>query len=720
MPTIKDIAKAAGVSHGTVSNVLNKRGNVSYEKIQLVEATARAMGYALDEKASQLRKGTVNLIALILPTLEETRYTDLYIGVMRSAEEKGYTVRLFQTDDMPYLERRAMAEAIACKACAVLAVSCLTRLPQEDDFAGRGTRVLLLERPVTPDLPAYLFDMRDAAHRLAAQAQSRGAGAQNACLIADLSRPDHQAVIEALRECLPLPQERIIAFSQRDHAASLRAFNGLSPAPEHVICLEERFLPLLDTDADRKFYTLTSLRTVLPDRLCSAALNYRYMGHEAGKAVIRSLETGAPITGRVFPVSRVVVPMEAPAVIREKTLQLLSHQTPTMEALRCLLPRFEKSTGIRVEMRLRSLNDTAAEMYAPSFPEWDVIRLDPTHLGYFGPGMLAPLQDMDSGYQQAFDPLLPGLEAEYSLVEGIPCAVPFDIAVQMLFYQKSLFENMGQIRAYYEANGVDLSIPKTYRDFTHVARFFSHQFRPDSPVPYGSTMALSRPTSMAAEYLPRLLEKGSAALDTSGRLQLLSKAGLDAMQEYMDFARCVNPHPRLSWSQHAQDFITDRIATTIIFSNHASHFISSQSANTSMEIGFAPLPGGHPLIGGGTLAVGRKSRHPQEAYAFIRWAAGPEIAPELVMLGGASACRCVYEYQDLKDTYPWFSAVPEQIYRGKRQSILPPGCQYELERNLGEHLLQVMAGKENPEAALAMAQENLNRLYARAKTDGPA
>ena len=138
MPTIKDIAKAAGVSHGTVSNVLNKRGNVSYEKIQLVEATARAMGYALDEKASQLRKGTVNLIALILPTLEETRYTDLYIGVMRSAEEKGYTVRLFQTDDMPYLERRAMAEAIACKACAVLAVSCLTRLPQEDDFAGRG------------------------------------------------------------------------------------------------------------------------------------------------------------------------------------------------------------------------------------------------------------------------------------------------------------------------------------------------------------------------------------------------------------------------------------------------------------------------------------------------------------------------------------------------------------------------------------------------------
>ena len=289
MPTIKDIAKAAGVSHGTVSNVLNKRGNVSYEKIQLVEATARAMGYALDEKASQLRKGTVNLIALILPTLEETRYTDLYIGVMRSAEEKGYTVRLFQTDDMPYLERRAMAEAIACKACAVLAVSCLTRLPQEDDFAGRGTRVLLLERPVTPDLPAYLFDMRDAAHRLAAQAQSRGASAQNACLIADLSRPDHQAVIEALRECLPLPQERIIAFSQRDHAASLRAFNSLSPAPEHVICLEERFLKYPTLAVEQTRLTMNKMAE-LAERSMIAAIALLDKFDPKGYAEVASLE----------------------------------------------------------------------------------------------------------------------------------------------------------------------------------------------------------------------------------------------------------------------------------------------------------------------------------------------------------------------------------------------------------------------------------------------
>ena len=61
MPTIKDIAREAGVSHGTVSNVLNKTGKVSIEKIRLVEEAARKLGYVPNAQAQMLRQGNPNL-----------------------------------------------------------------------------------------------------------------------------------------------------------------------------------------------------------------------------------------------------------------------------------------------------------------------------------------------------------------------------------------------------------------------------------------------------------------------------------------------------------------------------------------------------------------------------------------------------------------------------------------------------------------------------------
>ena len=67
MATIKDIAKKAGVAQGTVSNVLNGKGNVSSDKIRRVMEAARQLGYVPNERAALLRKGTNDCLALIIP-----------------------------------------------------------------------------------------------------------------------------------------------------------------------------------------------------------------------------------------------------------------------------------------------------------------------------------------------------------------------------------------------------------------------------------------------------------------------------------------------------------------------------------------------------------------------------------------------------------------------------------------------------------------------------
>ena len=53
MATIIDVARMAGVSQGTASNVLNGKGNVSSEKIKAVEEAAKKLGYTINEEGKR-------------------------------------------------------------------------------------------------------------------------------------------------------------------------------------------------------------------------------------------------------------------------------------------------------------------------------------------------------------------------------------------------------------------------------------------------------------------------------------------------------------------------------------------------------------------------------------------------------------------------------------------------------------------------------------------
>ena len=114
--------------------------------------------------------------------------------------------------------------------------------------------------------------------------------------------------------------------------------------------------------------------------------------------------------------------------------------------------------------------------------------------------------------------------------------------------------------------------------------------------------------------------------------------------------------------------------------------------------------------------MGRESTQPQEAYEFIRWASGEDIAPELVMLGGSSPCTCIYEYRELLDTYPWLAELPENIRLGIRRSILlrntgiPP--QFDVESIFSNHLLAAFKGIETPLQALEETQKVLESMAA--------
>ena len=112
MATIKDIAKKAGVAQGTVSNVLNGKGNVSSDKIRRVMEAARQLGYVPNERAALLRKGTNDCLALIMPDSRARQYEDFYFSFKDYAQEHGYLVsRHLTNENSPESEATAFSEA---------------------------------------------------------------------------------------------------------------------------------------------------------------------------------------------------------------------------------------------------------------------------------------------------------------------------------------------------------------------------------------------------------------------------------------------------------------------------------------------------------------------------------------------------------------------------------------------------------------------------------
>ncbi|ROO86517.1 LacI family transcriptional regulator [Actinocorallia herbida] len=103
---IKQVAKAAGVSPGTVSNVLNRPERVATATRERVEEAIRALGFVRNGSASSLRAGQGRLIGLMVHDLANPFFTSLARGVEDLMSERGHAVILCSSATSPDREHR--------------------------------------------------------------------------------------------------------------------------------------------------------------------------------------------------------------------------------------------------------------------------------------------------------------------------------------------------------------------------------------------------------------------------------------------------------------------------------------------------------------------------------------------------------------------------------------------------------------------------------------
>jgi len=96
--TMQDVARAAGVSAKTVSNVLGDYSHVRPETRARVMAAVRSLGYQMNFAARNLRSGRTGMIMLALPELSLPYFAELADSVIDTARREGYTVLVERTD----------------------------------------------------------------------------------------------------------------------------------------------------------------------------------------------------------------------------------------------------------------------------------------------------------------------------------------------------------------------------------------------------------------------------------------------------------------------------------------------------------------------------------------------------------------------------------------------------------------------------------------------
>jgi len=156
--TIKDVARAAGVSPSTVSRALSAPELVQPETRRRVQQAATELGYHPNRAARGLITGRTGNIGLILPDLTNPFFPGVVKGVQSRARESDFSVFLADTDEDPTVEADLVRALIKQVDGIVL---CSPRMGEDElrSLAGETPMVMLNRR--VGRIPSVTIDNSD-------------------------------------------------------------------------------------------------------------------------------------------------------------------------------------------------------------------------------------------------------------------------------------------------------------------------------------------------------------------------------------------------------------------------------------------------------------------------------------------------------------------------------------------------------------------------------
>lgn len=212
-PTLKEVARAAGVSVASASYAINGTGSVGEQTREHILAVAAQLGYRPNLSAKAMKTGRTGTLGLVVPDLTNPFFPSLAQVIIQTARQNGYSVLLTDTEGSPDAERQSL------QLLSERGVDGVIWFPVSDDSAvGEaigGTPTVVLDR----NLAGYDVVHADyaqggelAARRLIAAGHTR-IGVISGPVAASSARQRAEAAVEVIKTGAHLAWQVSNAFS---------------------------------------------------------------------------------------------------------------------------------------------------------------------------------------------------------------------------------------------------------------------------------------------------------------------------------------------------------------------------------------------------------------------------------------------------------------------------------------------------------------------------
>lgn len=143
MVTLKDVAKEAGLTVGTVSRVLNNRGYISDDAREKVYSAMKKLNYRPNELARSLQGKGTNTIGLIVPHIRHPYFAEMISNIENQAYKKGYRILLCNSQSIEEKEKEYIDICTGNRVAGIILCSGTVSVAE---FDGIHVPVITMER----------------------------------------------------------------------------------------------------------------------------------------------------------------------------------------------------------------------------------------------------------------------------------------------------------------------------------------------------------------------------------------------------------------------------------------------------------------------------------------------------------------------------------------------------------------------------------------------